>query len=153
MVQTKRSDETKVENNKSDNGGSGNDGTGYDLRGNIMDEKKENIKEELKAPTIPLSFGQEYGSSIMESLTYRQYLSDSAWVLDNFNPVRRILPLRDTMPDDESKKLVDNFVKGDVPTFLLQSRIIMENCLKVGVEISDIAKNLAIKRAKTIEKY
>lgn len=100
-----------------------------------------------------MNFGQEYGSSITESLTYRQYLSDTAFVLDNFNPVERVLKFRDDMPDDESKKLIDGFVKADMPTFLEKARKASENCLDVGLEISDIAKALATKRKQQIEKY
>ncbi len=108
----------------------------------VENEKKDKI-----------NFGQEYGSSITESLTMRQYLDDTAWILNNFNPVERTLRFREDMPDDESKKLVDGFVKADMPTFLEHSRKVSENCLDVGLEISDIAKSLAKKRRDSIEKY
>ena len=100
-----------------------------------------------------INFGQEYGSSITESLTMRQYLDDTAWILNNFNPVERTLRFREDMPDDESKKLIEGFVKGDMPSFLAHSRKVAENCLDVGLEISDIAKTLAKKRRESIEKY
>lgn len=98
----------------------------------------------------PIDFGQEYGSSITESLTYRQYLSDCAFVLDNFSPVARVLPFRSNMPDEESKKFIDNFVKSDMPTYLSKVRKISEDCLSVGEEISAIAKALATARKDRI---
>jgi hypothetical protein len=110
-----------------------------------MEEKKEENKQ--------MDFGREYGSSITESMAYRQYLSDCAWVLDNFNPISRILVFRQSLPDDESKKLIDGFVKGDMPQFLAKCREMSENCLSVGLEISNIAKELATKRKGKIEKY
>ena len=115
----------------------------------IEDQKEKSTAEENKK----LDFGQEYGSSITESMTYRQYLSDSAWTLDNFNPITRVLPLRESMPDDESKKLIDGVVKGDMPEFLTKCRNISANCLDVGLEISNIAKILTQKRKEAIEKY
>jgi hypothetical protein len=115
-----------------------NEGTGVE----IMEEEKK-----------PIDFGKEYGSSITESMTYRQYLADAAWSLDNFNPVSRFLPLRSSMPDEDSKKMIDGVVKGDVPAFLESGRQICQNCLKVGVEISNIALELAKKRKGQIEKY
>lgn len=116
-------------------------------------ERKGEIKMVENEKNEKMNFGQEYGSSITESLTYRQYLSDTAFVLDNFNPVERVLKFRDDMPDDESKKLIDGFVKADMPTFLEKARKASENCLDVGLEISDIAKALATKRKQQIEKY
>ena len=144
---------------------SGNETTKNDSKTNdsIENERIENekYKDEVKGEKKmvenekkdKINFGQEYGSSITESLTTRQYLSDSAWILDNFNPVERTLRFREDMPDEESKKLIDGFVKGDMPTFLAQSRKVAENCVEVGLEISDIAKTLSKKRREAIEKY
>jgi len=135
----------KLENEGNKNEGNKNEGNKNEIKGEIkMEEKEKNDK---------MNFGQEYGSSITESLTTRQYLSDSAWILDNFNPVERTLKFREDMPDDESRKLIDGFVKADMPTFLDHSRKVAENCLDVGLEISDIAKTLSKKRRESIEKY
>jgi len=128
-----------------------NEGTKFqENRGEIIMENEQEKKIETNKR---IDFGQEYGSSITESMTYRQYLGDSAWVLDNFNPITRVLPLRESMPDDESKKLIDGVVKGDMPDFLTKCRAISTNCLDVGLEISNIAKILTQKRKGSIEKY
>lgn len=140
---TKNEDE-KIKNIK-------NEGTNiYENRGEKLMENEQEKKNETSKK---IDFGQEYGSSITESMTYQQYLTDSAWVLDNFNPIARVLPLRESMPDDESKKLIDGVVKGDMPDFLAKCRAISSNCLEVGLEISNIAKILAQKRKGSIEKY
>lgn len=151
--QKSENDTTKIESKS-------NDSTEYEKSGN-EENKNENNPNETKGEmkmvenekNEKMNFGQEYGSSITESLTMKQYLSDSAWILDNFNPVERTLRFRESMPDDESKKLIDGFVKADMPTFLDHSRKVAENCLDVGLEISDIAKSLAKKRRESIEKY
>ena len=114
----------------------------------IKNKGSRNMNENEK-----INFGSEYGSSITESLTLRQYLGDVAFVLDNFNPVERTLKFRDAMPDDESKKIIEGFCKADMPTFLEKSRKLCENCLDVGFEISEIAKSLSRKRKESVEKY
>lgn len=144
MDKTKNKNEGTIDEgdiyDKSRNDGTENERTKHEERGNVnMEEKK-------------IDFGQEYGSSIAESLTYRQYLADCAYVLDNFSPVSRVLPFRSSMPDEESKKFIDGFVKSDMPTYLAKVRKISEDCLSVGEEISAIAKTLAQQRKNSIGK-
>jgi len=141
----------RTEDEKHKIGGIADDSTKNDYT-KINEGKDSGIKKEVETMEEKerMNFGQEYGSSITESLTYRQYLADTAFVLDNFNPVKRVLIFRDEMPDEESKKIIDGFVKSDMPDFLIKCRKASENCLDVGLEISDIAKTLAKKRKEVV---
>jgi hypothetical protein len=117
-----------------------NDRTEIERKGDVlMEEKKENI-----------NLGQEFGDCITESMIVKQELSNIAFLLDNFNPVTRTLVYRQSMPDEESKKIVADFCKSEMPNFLQQSKRILDACYNDGIKMTDILSDILEKRKAKI---
>ena len=122
---------------------SGNETTNIETKaiGPIKDDKNKNetTNIEIKKEAINMEekknidMGKEFGQTITETMIYDQYLTQAIKILDNFNPVERVFSLREHMPDEETKKMVDNFGKSDMPVYLeAYKRMATEDGIQIG---------------------
>lgn len=100
---------------------------------------------------ISLDMGKEFGQTVTETMIYDQYLTQAIKILDNFNPVERVFKLREHMPDDETKKMVDNFGKSDMPTYLNAYKQMANEAFESGVDVLKLHREFTRLRKESLQ--